>query len=185
MVTLIPPGFHIPEKYSGFSANTTTNAAAFWHGYKNISKENPLVYYHLDAAEALKPDTSYAVCELDWHKDLAVIRRFYARFTEAPINPDEFDRMIGSPLAIMKDHDIISFAIPLSFRDGETEIGGVATVPEHRNEGYCKALISEMAFRILSRGKAVTLTTERTNLPMRAAAKAIGMREANGNRING
>jgi len=88
-------------------------------------------------------------------------------------------------LAIMKDHDIISFAIPLSFRDGETEIGGVATVPEHRNEGYCKALISEMAFRILSRGKAVTLTTERTNLPMRAAAKAIGMREANGNRING
>ena len=30
---------------------------------------------------------------------------------------------------------------------------------------------------ILSHGKAVTLTTEPSNVPMRAAAKAIGMRE--------
>ena len=77
----------------------------------------------------------------------------------------------------MDDNEIISFAIPLSFRDGETEIGGVATVPERRNKGFCKALISEMAFRILSDGKAAALTTEKTNIPMRAAAEAIGMRE--------
>lgn len=32
-----------------------------------------------------------------------------------------------------------------------------------------------MAFRILENGKAATLTTEKTNLPMRKAAEAIGM----------
>ena len=177
IVTLIPPGFHIPEKYGSFSTNVTTNAAAFWHGYKDISKENPFVYYRLDSAGELKHNTPYAVRELDWHQDLAVIRRFYARFTDTQINPDEFDQAIGAPLVIMKENEIISFAIPLSFRTGETEIGGVATIPEQRNKGFCKALISEMASRILGSGKAVTLTTEKANLPMRSAAKAIGMKE--------
>ena len=176
-VNLIPPGFHIPEKYSGFSANITTNAAAFWHGYNNVSTSNPFVYYRLESIKELKHDASCVVRDLDWHKDLAVIRRFYERFTDTPINPDVFDQTIGSPVAIMDEYDIISFAIPLSFRDGETEIGGVATVPEQRNKGFCKSLISEMAYRILCSQKAVTLTTERTNSPMRAAAKAIGMRE--------
>ena len=177
VVNLIPPGFHIPEKYSSFSANVTTNAAAFWQGYHNVSTENPFVCFRLDSIKELKHDVPWVVCDLDWHKDLAVIRRFYARFTDAAINPDEFDEKIGSPLAVMDENEIISFAIPISFREGETEIGGVATVEEQRNKGFCKALISEMAFRILSSGKAVALTTERTNLSMRAAAKAIGMKE--------
>lgn len=138
---------------------------------------NPYVNYRLDSIKDLKHDVPYAVHDLDWHKDLAVIQRFYSRFTDTPINPDEFDQTVGSPLVIMGENEIISFAIPLSFREGETEIGGVATVPEQRNKGFCKALISEMAFRIMSDGKAVTLTTEKTNTAMRAAAKAIGMRE--------
>ena len=138
---------------------------------------NPFVYYRLDSIKELRHNVSYPVCDLDWHKDLDAIRRFYARFTDTPINPDEFDQTVGSPLAVMDANEIISFAIPLSFRDGETEIGGVATVPEQRNKGYCKALIVEMAFRIVSNGKAATLTTEKTNISMRAAAKAIGMRK--------
>ena len=138
---------------------------------------NPFVYFRLDSIGELKRDTSCPVRELDWHKDLAVIQRFYARFTDTPVNPDEFDQTVGNPLAVMKDEEIVSFAIPLSFRDGETEIGGVATVPEQRNKGLSKALIAEMAFRILNSGKAATLTTEQENLPMRAAAAAIGMRE--------
>ena len=175
-LNLIPPGFHIPEKYSSFSTNVTTNAAAFWKG-DSTAMSNPFVNYRLDSAKELKHDISCAVRDLDWHKDLEVIRRFYARFTDVQINPDEFDQAVGAPLAIMDENDIISFAIPLSFREGETEIGGVATVPEQRNKGFCKALISEMASRILGSGKSVTLTTERTNLPMQAAAAAIGMKE--------
>ena len=140
---------------------------------------HPFVYYRLDSINELKHNAllSCAVRDLDWLEDLDAIRRFYAGFTDTPVNPGEFDRTVGSPLAVMAEDEIVSFAIPLSFRDGETEIGGVATVPEQRNKGFCKALLSEMAFRILGNGKAVTLTTERTNLPMRAAAEAIGMRE--------
>ncbi len=176
-VSLIPPGFQVPEKYDGLGTNVTTNAAAFWQGYNHVPKKNPFVFYRIDSMESLKHEETCAVRDLDWHKDLDVIRRFYARFTDTPIHPDEFDQAVGSPLAVMGDQEIISFAIPLSFREGETEIGGVATIPEERNKGFCKALISEMAFRILSAGKAVTLTTEPSNAPMRAAAKAIGMRE--------
>lgn len=140
---------------------------------------HPFVYYRLDSINELKHNalSSCAVRDLDWLEDLDTIRRFYAGFTDTPVNPGEFDRTVGSPLAVMAGNEIVSFAIPLSFRDGETEIGGVATVPEQRNKGFCKALLSEMAFRILGNGKAVTLTTERMNLPMRAAAEAIGMRE--------
>ena len=137
----------------------------------------PFVYYRLDSIKELKHDAACAVRDLDWHKDLPAIQRFYARFTDTPINPDEFDQTVGSPSAIMDGNDIISFAIPLSFRESETEIRAVATVPEQRNKGLCKALIAEMAFRILNSGKAATLTTEQENLPMRAAAAAIGMKE--------
>jgi len=135
---------------------------------------NPFVYYRIDSIGSLKRFTTGSVSGLDWHADLAVIRRFYARFG-SQINPDELDPYVGNPLAVIRDGEIISFAIPLSFREGETEIGGVATVPEEQNKGYCKALISEMAFRILENGKAATLTTEKANLPMQKAAGAIGM----------
>ena len=136
---------------------------------------NPFVYYRIDSLNGLKRSASCAVSNLDWHADLAAIRRFYARFGDQQINPDELDPFVGNPLAVMHDGEIISFAIPLSFREGETEIGGVATVPDQRNKGWCRALIAEMAFRILEQGKAATLTTEKTNLPMQKAAEAIGM----------
>ena len=47
----------------------------------------------------------------------------------------------------MKLKDIIrNIKIIRCTADPETEIGGVATVPEQQNKGFCKALISEMAF---------------------------------------
>ncbi|MBQ6382115.1 MAG: GNAT family N-acetyltransferase [Clostridia bacterium] len=138
---------------------------------------NPFVYYRLDSIKDLLYRTNYTVRDLDWHKDLAAIQKFYARFTDVPINPDKLDQTVGAPLAVMNGNEIVCFTIPFSFHEGETEIGGVATIPEQRNKGFCKALISEMAFRILSDGKTAVLTTERTNAPMRAAAKAIGMKE--------
>ena len=113
---------------------------------------NPFVYYRFDSLEDLKRDSSREVCGLDWHGDLEVIRRFYARFTDVPFSHDDSDRTIGNPMAILTDGGIVSFAVPFFFHEGETEIGGVATVPERRNEGLCKALISEMAFRILEQG---------------------------------
>lgn len=137
---------------------------------------NPFVYYRIELLNDLKCNATHSVSDLDWHTDLSLIQRFYVRFGNNQINPDEFEQYVGNPLAIIMDGDIVSFAIPLSFRDGETEIGGVATVPDQQNKGYCKALISEMAFRILNEGKTATLTTEKTNLAMQKAAEAIGMK---------
>ena len=133
------------------------------------------MYYRIESLNDLKRDLSCSVSDLDWHTDLTAIRKFYARFNNQ-VNPDEFGTYVGNPLAIIHDGDIVCFAIRLSFREGETEIGGVATVPDQRNKGYCKALISEMAFRILNQGNTATLTTEKTNLPMQKAAEAIGMK---------
>ena len=138
---------------------------------------NPFVYYRIESLNELKRIPFCSVSSLDWYADLALIRRFYARFSNHPVNPDEFGQYVGNPLAVIRDGEIVSFAIPLSFRDGETEIGGVATVPDRQNEGCCKGLISELAFRILDQGKAATLTTEISNLPMRKAAEAIGMKQ--------
>lgn len=137
--------------------------------------DNPYVYYRIDSTGELKRSRSYPVSDLNWHTDLAVIRRFYARFGQS-VNPDEFESYVGNPAAVILDGDIASFAIPLSFREGETEIGGVATVPDQQGKGLSKALVSEMAFRILKEGKAATLTTERNNLPMQRVAESIGMK---------
>jgi predicted GNAT family acetyltransferase len=141
---------------------------------------SPYVQYRMDSLSALKRGPSWPVSRLDWHADLAMVRRFYARFGKA-VDPDAFGPHVGKPLAVVRDGEIVSLAIPLSFREGETEIGGVATVPERRNEGCCKALIAEMAFGILEEGKAAALTTEKDNLPMQRAAEGIGMTRCEGN----
>ena len=138
---------------------------------------NPYVYYRMEPGALPPSDPRYPIRKLDWRRDLPVIRRFYARFTDTPVDPDALGPAVGDPMAILSDGEIVSFAIPLSFREGETEIGGVATVPEWRNRGCCKALIAAMARGILSGGLAATLTTHRDNLPMRAAAASVGMAE--------
>ena len=136
---------------------------------------NPYVYYRISSPAELKHVRTRSVSSLDWGADLAMIQRFYARFGRA-VRPDGFGEHVGSPLAVVQDGEIVSLAIPLSFRAGETEIGGVATVPDRRGEGCCEALIAEMAFRILREGKAAVLTTEKDNLPIRKAAERIGMK---------
>ena len=136
---------------------------------------NPFVYYRICPGAEVRRDARFTVRELDLHRDPALIRRFYARFGGEPVDPDAFPAYVGSPLAILAEGEIVCFAIPLSLREGETEIGGVATVPERRGEGLCKALIAEMASRILAQGLTAVLTTHRDNLPMRAAAEGIGM----------
>ena len=72
---------------------------------------NPFVYYRLDSLKDLKRSTIRTVSDLDWHHDLPVIRKFYAGFTDTPMNPDELDQTAGAPLAIMSGNEIVCFAI--------------------------------------------------------------------------
>ena len=72
--------------------------------------------------------------------------------------------------------EILSFAGTFYFRDGEAEIGPVATVPEARGKGYAHSVLAAAIECALGQGLAATLTTGEDNLVMRAVAEAVGMR---------
>ncbi len=72
----------------------------------------------------MRRSTICTVCDLDWHKDLSVSRKFHAGFGNTPINPDEPDQTLGAPLAIMNGNEIVSFAIPFSFIGSGTAVIG-------------------------------------------------------------
>ena len=62
---------------------------------------NPFVYYRIESLNNLKRDPSCSVKGLDRHADLTLIRRFYARFSSNPVNPDVFDPYVGNPPAVI------------------------------------------------------------------------------------
>lgn len=140
-----------------------------------MNSEIKFVYFRLDSSADLLHYPSENLRALDWHADLETIRRFYRHFTNDIIDPPDDGDGCGEPLAIIVNGEIASFAIPFSFKEGEIEIGAAATLPQYQNRGFCRAVISGMARRILARGLVATLTTGSTNYAMRAAAKAIGM----------
>ena len=140
-------------------------------------EQQELAYFRLDNSEELIHYPDDNIRELDWHDDIEIIRRFYKNFTDDIIDPPDKDDNCGNPVAMIIDGEIAAFALPFSFKPGETEIGAVGTVPEYRNRGFCRAVVSELARRILESGKAATLTTGADNLPMQAAARAAGMKQ--------
>lgn len=143
----------------------------------NTIEDKQHVYFRLEDIEALRHPAVHTVVDMDWHADIEMIRGFYRHWSDEVIDPPE-DETIGNPLVVVIHDEIVSFAAPFFLREGEVEIGAVATLPAYRNRGYCQAVISEMAYRILKSGRAATLTTHVRNLPMQAAARAIGMRLA-------
>lgn len=134
------------------------------------------VRFRLQNAGSLQK-TAFPVKRLDWERDLPMIRRFYSHFTDDVIEPPAEEENIGTPYAITENGEILSFALPFSFKAGETEIGAVMTLPAHRGKGYAKAVVTAMAADILVAGNTATLTTGIENAPMRAAALAAGMQE--------
>ena len=139
------------------------------------------VYFRLDSAADLIPSPDDDVRVLDWHADLLMIQRFYRHWLkdgdEDIQPPTEAEREVGDPIALVRGGDILSFAILFHFKDGEIEIGAVATLPSEQNKGFCRRVISEAARRILDTGKSAALTTGSRNFAMQSAARAIGMRE--------
>ena len=141
--------------------------------------DSKLIYFRLDSALDLVSFTNDSIHELDWHADLPMIQRFYRHWgdDEEDIQPpNESEREIGNPIALVRGDDILSFSIFFYFREGEVEIGAVATLPSEQNKGYCRRVISKAARRILASGRCATLTTRSHNLAMQAAATAIGMK---------
>ena len=139
------------------------------------------VFYRLDTLADLKANPSGEIVILDWNRDLEMIRRFYKKWGAGddvdPPGPEETE--IGQPVALVRDGEILSFAGTFYFREGEAEIGPVATVPEAQGRGYAHSVLAEAARRALEGGLAVTLGTARGNMAMRAVAEAVGMRQVN------
>ena len=142
--------------------------------------DSSLIYFRLDSASDLVSFPDDGIQELDWHVDLPMIQRFYRHWDDGGEDiqpPNEDEREIGNPIALVQGGDILSFAAFFYFREGEVEIGAVATLPSEQNKGYCRRVISEAARRILDSGRCATLTTKSHNLAMQAAATAIGMKQ--------
>ena len=114
---------------------------------------------------------------LDWQKDFNLINQFYKDgffiYDLLKNDPDEFESL--GTVAYVKDGQIISLADIMKIKENELQIGAVATLPAERNKGYCKAVVSAAAERILLLGYAAKLTTNNNNIAMQKVAKAIGM----------
>lgn len=54
------------------------------------------------------------------------------------------------------------------------QIGSVYTAEEERSKGYCKAVVSEICRRIISKGKVPTLSVKKNNTPALKAYTALG-----------
>lgn len=57
-----------------------------------------------------------------------------------------------------------------------SQIGAVFTLEKERGKGYCKASVSEVCRRIISRGKTPTLMVRKNNTPAVKAYQALGFR---------
>lgn len=57
-----------------------------------------------------------------------------------------------------------------------SQIGSVFTLEEERGKGYCKAIVSELCSRIVSRGKIPTLFARKNNTPAVRAYNALGFK---------
>lgn len=114
---------------------------------------------------------------LDWQTDFELINQFYkegfAIYDLLKDDPDEFESL--GTVAYIKDNKIISLADIMKIHENELQIGAVATIPIERNKGYCKAVVSVAAEKILSLGYIAKLTTKNNNIAMQKVAKAIGM----------
>ena len=75
---------------------------------------------------------------------------------------------------LLKDNIIAAQGCIQTTTDKIEQIGGVFTAAEARSNGYCKAVVSELCSRIVSRGKTPTLMVTKANTPAVRAYSSLG-----------
>ena len=144
---------------------------------ERLEGSNKVIKFEISDISKLHKFTNSNVKILDWQKDFELINQFYkegfAIYDLLKDDPDEFESL--GTVAYKKDDKIVSLADIMKINENELEIGAVATLPTERNKGYCKAVVSVAAERILSLGYTAKLTTKNNNIAMQRVAKAIGM----------
>jgi len=77
---------------------------------------------------------------------------------------------------LLKDNVISAEGCVQTVTDKIEQIGSVFTAPEARGNGYCKAVVSELCRRIISKGKIPTLMVTKTNTPAVKAYSSLGFK---------
>lgn len=85
------------------------------------------------------------------------------------LTSSEDDKVIA-----VKDGKMVAYASIQTYTDSINQIGSVYTVEEERGKGYCKAVVSELCKRILSRKKMPTLFVRKNNIPAVKAYSSLG-----------
>lgn len=144
---------------------------------ERLKSRNKAIKFKISDISELHRFADSNVKILDWQKDFNLINQFYKDgfliYDLLKNDPDEFESL--GTVAYVKDGQIISLADIMKIKENELQIGAIATLPAERNKGYCKAVVSAAAERILLLGYAAKLTTNNNNIAMQKVAKAIGM----------
>lgn len=79
-------------------------------------------------------------------------------------------------LILSKDGEYVADANIQTYTDQICQVGGVYTSPDHRGNGYAKAVVSAICEIIVGRGKMPTLMVTKENTPAVKAYQALGFR---------
>jgi uncharacterized protein len=82
---------------------------------------------------------------------------------------DEEDYIIAE-----KNGKMVAQACVQTYTPRINQIGSVYTANEERRKGYCKAVVSEICWRIIAKGKVPTLSVRKNNTPALKAYMALG-----------
>jgi hypothetical protein len=85
------------------------------------------------------------------------------------IKSPEEERLIA-----VKNGKMVAYAGIQAYTNTINQIGSVYTAEDERGKGYCKAVVSELCERILSRNKMPTLFVKKNNIPAVKAYSALG-----------
>lgn len=77
-------------------------------------------------------------------------------------------------LFLLAEDKIVAQAYIQAATSEINQIGGVFTLEEERGKGYCKAILSELCQRIITRGKIPTLIVRNDNFPAIKAYTSLG-----------
>ena len=94
--------------------------------------------------------------------------------TKQAINSIKYRSEEEDFVLLKKNNKIVAEACIQTTTSIVNQIGGVFTKFEDRNRGYCKAVVSEICSRIVSRGKMPTLMVRKNNIPAVKAYTSLG-----------
>lgn len=94
--------------------------------------------------------------------------------TKEAINALKYKAVDEDFILLRKNNKIVAQACIQTTTSMFSQIGSVFTPLEQRNNGYCKAIVSEVCSRIISRGKTPTLMVKKNNTPAVKAYSSLG-----------